>query len=325
MRKLLSILLTIAVAFSFVSCGEKKATKTPVDVSAASLKGPTSIGLINIIDGSEELNKDGYTTKIEVAASPDLIVPRLLKGELDIAAVPLNVGSKVYNATKGQYKLAAINTLGVLYLLSSDENVKTLEDLKGETLYCGTPGATPDYVLQYILKQKDFSENDIKIDYSMKTPELAQALIGGKVKHAIMPEPFATIVSLKNKNLNRFMDIQEEWRNLNDNSDIIMGALLIKTELIENNKDYVDAFLKEYAASVEWANSNLKECGELLKKHEILPDSKIAELSVPRCNVVFFNASDKKDDVNAFLKILFDFNKKSVGGKLPDEDFFMEK
>ncbi|WBW98302.1 ABC transporter substrate-binding protein [Oceanirhabdus sp. W0125-5] len=326
MKKICLVLFTIFISLNLIACGTKNNPKEPVSVSIASLKGPTSIGMIKLIDDDTSITSDNVSVSIEVIPSPDLLVPRLLNEELDIAAVPVNVASKVYNATKGKYEVAVINTLGVLYIVSNDESLDSIEDLKGQTIYCGTPGATPDFILQNLMNKNGLiPDENIIIDYSLKNSELAQAVISGDVQYAILPEPFATMVSLKNKNIKRSINIQDEWNKVEKSAEIIMGALVIKKEFREKNSEFINKFLDEYENSVSWVNDNPVDGGKLLEKHEILPNSKIAELSIPNCNVVYIDAQSKQDEIINFLKILYDFDKKSVGGNLPDEKFFMEK
>jgi len=326
MKKIYLVLFMVFISFNLMACGAKNSPDEHVSVSIASLKGPTSIGMIKLIDDSSSIDSDNVSVSLEVIPSPDLLVPRLLNEELDIAAVPVNVASKVYNLTKGKYELAVINTLGVLYVLSADKSINSLEDLKGQTIYCGTPGATPDFILKNLMNKNNLKpDEDILIDYSLNNSELAQAVIGGDIEYAILPEPFATMVSMKNKDIKRCINIQEEWNNVEESAEIVMGALVVKKEFRENNTEFLNKFLKEYETSVSWVNDNLVEGGKLLEKHEILPSSKIAELSIPNCNIVYIDAQSKKDEILNFLKILYDFDKKSIGGKLPDENFFMEK
>lgn len=353
MKKNLSILLLIFfMIFSFIGCSNstnskgtseaennsnKKTTNNSknqeneqstkdLEVKIAGLNGPTSIGMIKLFENPELINKNAEIS-ITAVPSPDQVVSNLLNGDLDIAAVPTNVAAKVYNKTEGKYKLAAVNTYGVLYVLTNNTEINSIEDLKGKKISTSKKGSTPDLAFNYLLTKNGLDpEKDVELNYFTTHNELAQAVIAGDIDVAVLPQPFVTMVTMQNKDIKISLDVEKEWQKVEgENSNLVMGCIVVKSEFANNNPEFLESFLSEYDKSVKWVNENPEEAGILVEKHGILPKAKIAELAIPKCNIVYVNAEDSKASTDAFLKILHSFDPASVGGKLPDEGFYYKK
>jgi NitT/TauT family transport system substrate-binding protein len=249
------------------------------------------------------------------------LVGKIINGDVQIAAVPTNLASVLYNKTEGEVQFLALNTLGVIHIVGSAD-IKSLEDLKGQTLYVSGQGATPDYAINYILEQsglKDYIEIEFYPDHS----SLAQAVIAGDVPAAVLPQPFVTQVVMKAENVSLLVDLNEAWNEVTGNSgDLTMGCLIVNTEFAENNKEFIAEFMTEYEKSVDWVNKNPAEAGVLIESNGILANAKLAEAAIPNCAIVFRTAQESKNEINTFLEILMNFNPSSIGGKLPNEDFF---
>jgi NitT/TauT family transport system substrate-binding protein len=300
--------------------------KTNLSIKIAGLKGPTSIGMIKLFEDKPSLGENIDST-YEVANTPDIINAKLISKEVDIAALPTNLASVMYNKTDGAYKLAAVNTFGMLYLVTNGIEINDWNDLKGKKINIIAKGSTPDFVFNYLLKQNNIdAQKDVDLDYSLTHAELAQAVIANKVDIAILPEPFVTMVTMKNKNVKVALNLQDEWKTFQgENSPISMGCIVVRSEFAKSNPEAVNTFLAEYEKSINWVNNNNAEAGVLVEKHGILSKAKLIEKAIPNCNIKFLNADDSMDTVNSFLKILYDFNPDFVGGKLPDEGFFYKK
>jgi len=328
MKKILLLTLITLLLLSTLGCNDNSVNTTieePLNLKVATLKGPTGIGMIKLIDS--------YTNPIEnlsfdytIESSPDLLVAKLIKGELDIAAVPANLASIIYNKTDGKYKIANINTLNVMYIVSKGIKIDSIADLKGKTLYISGQGATPDYVTRYLLKENNLEiGKDIEVNYTLDHASLSQAILSGDVEIGVLPEPFVTTTMMKDPDITISVDLLTEWEKIEDDSVLALGALIIKSELINNHPEVVKNFLNEYKSSIEYVNTNIPEAAKLVEKHGILPKSKLAELAIPKCNIVYMDAFENQDRLNNYYKILFDFNPKSIGGKLPDSNFYYKK
>ncbi|SHK02037.1 ABC transporter substrate-binding protein [Paramaledivibacter caminithermalis] len=320
-------LIIILLLIAFVGCASNNTQSEPVTMKVATLKGPTGMGMVKLMEDNEK-NEGDINYEFIVSGAPDELAGKVIKGEVDIAALPTNLASVIYNKTQGQIKLAAINTMGVLYILENGNEINSIADLKGKKIYASGKGATPDYVLRYILKKNGIDpEKDVEIDFSMQHADLSAMVTAGDAEIALLPQPHATIAQMKNKDVRIALDMTEEWDKISgDESKLAMGCIVVQKEFAEKNKEAFDKFLEKYKASVNWVNSNQADAGALVEKYGILPKAKLAEKAIPKCNIVFMDAKESKNILDGFYKILFDFNPKSVGGKLPDEEFYyMEK
>lgn len=296
--------------------------KEIVDVVIAGLKGPTSIGMIQCIDaGADSTELENYDVSYIVEGDPSALVGKIIQNEVQIAAVPTNLASVLYNKTKGKVQFLALNTLGVLHVVGT-KDISALEELEGDTLFVSGKGMTPDFAVNYLLEQKGLKDK-ITLDFSLDHSSLAQAVIGGDAPVAVLPQPFVTQVMMKNPDVKLLIDLNNSWNEVaGDDSVFAMGCLIINREFAKNNKEYVAEFLQKYEASVNWVNESPAEAGQLVEKNGIIPSAKLTEKAIPNCSIVYKNAQDSKDIVNGFLKVLFDSDPSSVGGTLPDEEFY---
>ena len=336
-KKLLGMILVICtVAILFVGWGksdEKKETakkentdntKTEsIDINIGCMKGPTGIGMIKLLSDSDEgksINHYNYT----IAGTADEISTALIKGELDIAAVPCNLASVLYNKTEGEVVTVAINTLGVLYMVENGENVNEVADLKGKTIYSTGQGTTPEYTLKYLLTSAGINpDEDVDIQYKSEAPEVLAALTQDEDAVAMLPQPYVTVVLNSNENYRIALDVTKEWETLNLDSTVVTGVLVARKSFIEENKGGFAEFLKEYKASTEYANSNVEETANLLEKFDIFKAA-IAKTAIPYCNVTFIDGNDMKEKAFAYLQVIYDQNSKAVGGKLDEGMFYIE-
>lgn len=296
---------------------------TPINVNIIGLKGPTSIGMIKLID-EKALNSDKYIVDYTTVEAPDMITGKILNKEVQIAAVPTNLAAILYNKTEGNVQFLAQNTLGVLYAIGKGD-INSLEQLEGKKVAISGKGAVPEYAMNYMLSQNSLTDKVI-LDYLPDHATVAQALIAGDIDVAILPQPFVTQVLMKNPDFKILIDLNNEWEKASDQSSVLsMGCLVIDKEFGENNADFVTEFLKAYEQSVNFVNSNPAEAAVLVEKNGIINSAALVEKAIPYCNIVYRDAQAAKDEINAFLQILFDSDNKSVGGKLPDENFYYKK
>lgn len=286
-------------------------------IKIATLKGPTGMGMIKLIED----NKDNY--EFSIFQSPDQIASKIINGEVDGAAIPSNLASILYNKTKGGVQLVGVNTLGMLYIVDNSGQIKHLKDLKGKTIYASGKGATPEFILNYILK-KNGLEKDVKVEYKANHNDLATLVTSKEVKIAVLPEPFVTISKIKNKELKVAIDLTQEWERVSENNKLAMGTLIFRKDFIDKREKDLNAFLENYKKSVEFVNKNKEEASKLIEKYEIIKKAKIAEMAIPKCNMVYLNAKEGKESLEKFYNILKESNPKSIGVKIPDEKFYYQ-
>lgn len=298
-----------------------------VSVNIAALKGPTGIGMVQVMqqaDAGETANDYTFT----LAASPDEVAGALASGAVDIAAVPTNLAAVLYNKTGGKVQLAAINTLGVLYILENGDSIQSVADLKGKTIVASGKGATPEYALNYILAANGIDpEKDVTVDYKAEHAEALTLLASGNADIALLPEPNVTAALAKNDKLRVALDLTQLWDDAAalsgaEQSVMAMGALVVRAEFAKENPDVVASFMQEYQASVEFVNANVQDAAALVEKYEILPSAAVAAKAIPNCNIVFIDGAQMKQQSEGFYQVLFDANPSAVGGTLPDEAFY---
>jgi NitT/TauT family transport system substrate-binding protein len=301
-------------------------TSEPVDINVAALKGPTAMGLVKLMDDSAKKATDSNNYSFETYSAPDELTPLIIQGKVDIAAVPANLAAVLCNKTEGKVKVLAVNTLGVLYIVENGNTISKVEDLKGKTIYASGKGSTPEYALNYMLKANSIDpEKDVTIEYKSEHTECLSALANDKNCVAMLPQPFVTTAMMKNSNIRIAIDINAEWEKAarKDGSDakLVTGVIIGRSEFVDAHKDAVSLFLKQYEKSINFTNENIDEASTLIENFDIIK-KQVATKAIPLCNIKFVAGEDMKTMLSGYLGELYKQNPKSVGGKLPDGDFY---
>lgn len=324
MKKFLSLLLAAAMIFALVSCGNNQADDVTVRVAA--LKGPTGMGMVQLME-NDSLGTTENDYEFTIAASPEEVSAAVIAGTVDIAAVPVNLASVLFNKPDVDISFAAVNTLGVLYILENGNEINSIEDLKGKKLYATGQGATPQYILEHLLKENGFDlENDIEIEYIAEHAELATKLATGDAGIGIIPEPQVTSALLNakkegNTNLRVAINVTEEWGKVSEN-DLVQGCIIVSDKFKEEHPEQLAAFIEEYKASATFVVENPKDASVLIEKHGIVPKAALAEKAIPNCNICCIDGEEGIAYMKGVLEVLFEANPKSVGGKLPTDEFY---
>lgn len=314
MKRFVSAFLTVLLLFSLVGCGGTESAETPSEpLRIGALKGPTGMGLAPLMDD------ESYA--FTLAGSADELTPKLVKGELDLACVPANLAAVLYNNTDGAVQVAAVNTLGVLYIVANGASVQSVEDLAGRTIYAAGKGATPEYTLRYILSKYNIKAT---VEWKSEHAECVAALLQDENAVALLPQPFATSAVMQNENARIALDLNELWEDLGDRGALITGCIVVRREVAEQRDEALNAFLDAYAASVSWVNENASDAAALMEQHGIIKAA-VAEQALPYCHIVCIRGEEMKAQLAGYLSVLAAQNSKAVGGKLPDEDFYYFK
>lgn len=321
-RNFTALLLIICLMGCLLTgCGTPaKAPDTSAEIRIGCMKGPTAIGMVQLLSGSDTgtaYNKYQPT----IAGAADEISTGLINGTLDIAAVPCNLASILYNKTNGEIVTAAINTLGVLYIIEIGDSVRTVSDLKGKTIYSTGQGTTPEYTLRYLLASAGLDpDKDVAIEYKSEAAEVVASLSQNPQALAMLPQPYVTVACTNNPEARIALDITAEWEALND-STVVTGVIVARKSFIEENKEAFRNFLREYEASTTYANEHVEETAQLLEQYDIFKAA-IARKAIPYCNVTCITGTEMQEKMLAYLQILFDQKPESIGGKLPEEGMF---
>ena len=303
--------------------GTAEPQEDPIKLRIGSLKGPTTMGLLFLMEAnSAGTSKNQYS--FEMATAADEILSLMAKGLLDIALVPANVAATYYQKTKGSVAVIDVNTLGVLYLVSSDDSVKGLGDLKGRTIYLTGKGTTPDYVLQYLLQGAGYGEGDVKLEYKSEATEVAAILAQTEGALGFLPQPFVTAAMMQNDKLGIVLSANDAWMETQGEnaSGLVTGVTIVRKEILEKYPHAVASFLEEHAASAAAINEDPTEGANYCLKEGIVAKEAIAIKAIPYCNVTCLTGEEMKQALQSYLEILCQFNSATVGGKLPEEDFY---
>lgn len=286
-----------------------------------SLKGPTTMGLVNLMHDVESGSKSGYL--FEMQTQPDVIMSELVSGKLDVALLPANVAAVAYNKTNKGVKVIDINTLGVLYCVTGDDSVKSVKDLSGKTVLSTGQGASPEYVLNYLLDKNGVKDCDVQ--FKSEATEIAATLKEDPTKIAILPQPFVTVAMAQNDALKIAFSLTDEWQAVSPDSKLLTGVTVVRNDYLADHKDQVDAFLADHKASTDKANADVSGTAALVAQYGIIAKAPIAEKALPQCNIVAITGDEMKADLSGYLSVLNAANPKSVGGTLPDDDFYYVK
>ena len=315
MKKIVSLVLAalmLAAVFAFAGCNKQAKDDTTLRIAA--LKGPTGMGMAPLMD------KETYPNyEISIGSDPSAVTSSFIAGEYDIAAVPVNVAAVLYNKLEGDVVMLGINTLGVLYVLENGEEIKSMADLSGKTLYATGQGSTPEFVLNYLLEKNGLT--DVTVEYKAEHSELAALMADGSVTLGMMPEPNVTATMAKNADLRVALDMTEEWNKVSD-TKLVQGVIVARRSFVTEHETAIKQFMESYGKAVELINTASDEACQMIVDAEILPATPIAKAAIPRCNIVFITGDEMKASVSALYEIFFAAEPKSVGGKLPAEDLY---
>ncbi|MEQ2677553.1 MqnA/MqnD/SBP family protein [Enterocloster citroniae] len=292
-------------------------------VRVGSLKGPTSMGLVSLMDKASK-GETANVYEFTMAGKADELVGKIANGDLDIALVPANVASVLYNKTQGNVTVLDINTLGVLYVVASDDSITSMADLKGRSIYMTGKGTTPEYVMNYLLKGNGLSTSDVDLQFKSEATEVASLLKEDSSAIGVLPQPFATAACIQNPDLKTVLDLTEQWNLLNKDtgSMLVTGVTLVRSDFLRENQAPVAEFLEEHAQSALFATEHVEEAAELIAAQGIVEKAPIAQKALPYCNIVCLTGQEMKDALSGYLSTLMEQDPKSIGGQLPGDDFY---
>lgn len=318
-NKIIATVLTAALSLGLMAGCAKKKDDTVVRIG--SLKGPTTIGIVNLMDKASKGESEG-NYEFTMAAAADEITAKVVSGDLDIALVPANLASVLYNKTQGGITAIDINTLGVLYCVTGDSSVKSIKDLAGKTVITTGQGATPEYSLRYLLDQNGIT--DCTIEFKSEATEVAAVLAEDPTQIAVLPQPFVTVACAQNEAIAPAFALEDEWQTLTDGLGMVTGVTIVRNDFLKEHPAAVSTFISEHQASVNAANSDLDTTAALVVANDIIGKEPIAKKAIPSCNVVCITGDSLKTNLSAYLEVLYNYDAKAVGGNLPGEDFYFK-
>lgn len=332
----IGVVLAQAAGESNLMSAEAAAVKESVDTTEAvtevrvmALKGPTGMGLSKLMADNDAGLTGSNHYDFVLAGAVDEVTAAIVKGDVDLAAVPANLASVLYNKTQGRIQVVAINTLGVIYIVEKGDSVHSIADLRGKTIFASGKGATPEYGLNYILMANGIDPvRDVDIQFKSEHAECVAAISAAPNGIAMLPEPFVTTSQMKNPDIHVVIDMTEEWEKLQagsaEPSAMITGVIVGMRAFLEENPEAAGLFMDQYKASVDFVNGNVREAARIIGEKSIVPEA-VAAKAIPNSNIVFIEGSEMRSKLNGYLGELFKQNPASVGGKLPDDAFYFSR
>ena len=337
LTRFITLTLALLLCISMFACGnavdkvvttepDSEATEPKLDtelkIDIMVLSGTTGLGIAKMIHDATN-GQSALNYNIEVASSADLINPGLIQGEIEIAALPTNVASVLYNKTGGKIMVAAVNTKGVLYLLENGETVQSFADLKGKTVYLPGQGSNPEYIFRYLVEKNGMEiGKDVMIDYTYGSPdELATAVTAGLVSLAVLPEPKVTAIKSQNAAVRSALDFTAEWNKVSE-GELVQGCIVVQKSFAEEHPAELAQFLKDYQASIDFVSNNIEEASTMIEAAGIIPKAPLAKKALPACNICYMTGDEMKTSLTSFYQVLFDMAPASIGGALPDDGIY---
>ena len=320
---LLSVLMILSLLIGCTKAPDPADPGEPVTVRLGGLKGPTTMGMVKLLDDAENgLTENRY--EFTMAAAADELSPKFLKGELDILAVPANLGSVLCNNANGAVRVIAVNTLGVLYILEKGgDTIHSMADLKGQTIYATGKNTTPEFALNYLLTQNGLDPAaDVTVEWKSEPTEVVAQMAALDHAVAMMPQPFVTVASNQFDDLRVAVDMTEAWNESGSDSQLITATLIVRRDFADEHPEAVRTFLREYAASTDYVNANPADAAALVERYGIVK-APIAEQAIPFCNLVSITGDEMKSALAGYLRVLYDQNPNAVGGALPGDDYYL--
>ena len=324
MKKIFTIMLVAILLPAFVSCSSQEYPQNydAPTVRIAAMRGPTALGLLQLMDAAEQDNTIG-NYEFTLLGMPDQVPPLLARGDIDIAAVPSNLAAILHNNPDIDIQVLAIVTLGVLHIVDTTGEIHSVSDLAGRTIFVSGQGAMPEFALNYVLSQNGLTPGvDVNIEFRAEHTEIAAMLEAGIAEIALLPEPFVSTVLARVEGLRPALDLTEEWNRIQPDYGLIMSVVIGRRSFLEENPATVTTLLAEYAASIEFVTSNIPQAAQLAARFDIIPNAAIAETALPRTHITFLNGEEMKRNLMGFYNVLYAQAPQSIGGRLPDETFF---
>ena len=322
MKRCLSCIVLITILTVFAQAHAKERLDT---LKVGVIVGPSGIGMARLMSSQPTIPN----TKIlfEKAGSVDILLPKLINGDIDIGILPPNVAAKLYSMAPKSIAVASIVGNSMLSLVTADTSITSLHDLKGKTVYVAGQGSTPEYVLRTLLAKNGISEGSIRLDFSLPSQEIPAALASGKIAYALIPEPFTTVAIMNaspKSPIRRAFTLRDLWNAAGLGQDFPMTLCVVRRKYAQENPNTVAQFLAAYKSSLEWTIANPEAAGPLVESSGLGLKAAVASRAIPECSFIWIDANAARKPIESLLTIFLEFAPVSIGGKLPDDGFYLK-
>lgn len=295
------------------------------EVNVGMIMGPPSMGMGWMIHENEEGNTyNDYNFEVG-GVDYTALASKLNTGDYDIIHCPSNVGAILYNNKdlKEEVEVIDISNLGLLYILTTDDSIKSMDDLKGRTVYSIGEGGPPEYTFGYLLDQEGLSD-DVNFSFRSTPFEVLNLLQDEENSIALLPQPFVEVAKLLVPDLKVSIDITEEWDNLKleSGAESVTTITIVRKKFLEEHEQAVIEYLNLLKKSVAYSLSHVDEAAEWTDTYETFLNPEVAADAIPYVNMCAITGQEMKEKLEGFLKIMYDYNPDAVGGSMPDDDFY---
>lgn len=319
-----AFIAVLCVSVFLTGCGS-----TPLEpeddahLNIASLKGPTSVGLVPLMVAEADETTASGLYSFDVEGTADAIVPKIVQGQVDIALIPANLAAILYQKTQGGITVIDVNTLGVLSAVSQAE-VGGVADLAGKTVYMTGKGTVPQYTLDALLAANELTESDLKVEFKSEPAEVVAAISKNKKAIGILPQPYATAAVLKNRDLSVKFSLTDEWDAAmgEDAGKLVTGVTVVRNEVLEQYPQAVKVFLADHLDSVNGVTADPEGAAPAVVAAGIVENEALAAAAIPDCNIVCLTGEEMKNILSGYLSVLEKIAPEAIGGQLPADDFY---
>ncbi len=297
----------------------------PCDVRVGLIMGPPSMGLSQFIVAAQAGKTTNNFTFEPNGVDYVGLSALFNKGDYDICTLPSNIGPILYNnkELKNEYQVISINNLGVLYVMTNDASLSTLDDLKGRTVYSYGEGGTPEYTIEALLK-KNGLEGTFNLEFKSSPLEVLNMMQQQENCVAILPQPFVSLAKILVNPLYIPVDITVEWDKAfaDTGSQAVTTTTIVNKKFAEEHEQAVVEYLNMAGQSVTWSLANMGDAAALQEELGTFLNNSVALDAMPYISMVNLTGEDMRTALSGFLNELYLANPDSIGGAMPGEDFY---
>lgn len=303
---------------------EYSGSQDACDVNVGLIMGPPSMGMGWFINEAKEGNTYNNLNFEVGGVDYTALASKFNTGDYDIIHCPSNVGAILYNNEdlKEDAVVIDIGNLGLLYVMTTDPSVKSMQDLQGRNVYSIGEGGPPEYTMGYLLEQEGL--DNVNMSFKSTPFEVLNLLQDEENSIALLPQPFVEVAKLLVPGIYTPIDITEEWNSLNLESGAksVTTITIVRKSFLEEHEEAVVEYLNMCKKSVDYCLENPKEAADWTDEFETFLNGEVAEAAVPYVNMCAITGQEMKDKLSGFLQIMYDYNPDAVGGAMPGDDFY---
>lgn len=303
---------------------EYSGSQDACDVNVGLIMGPPSMGMGWFINEAKEGNTYNNLNFEVGGVDYTALASKFNTGDYDIIHCPSNVGAILYNNEdlKEDAVVIDIGNLGLLYVMTTDPSVKSMQDLQGRNVYSIGEGGPPEYTMGYLLEQEGL--DNVNMSFKSTPFEVLNLLQDEENSIALLPQPFVEVAKLLVPGIYTPIDITEEWNSLNleSGAESVTTITIVRKSFLEEHEEAVVEYLNMCKKSVDYCLENPKEAADWTDEFETFLNGEVAEAAVPYVNMCAITGQEMKDKLSGFLQIMYDYNPDAVGGAMPGDDFY---